>query len=247
MNIDARVAVITGGSQGIGRALALELASRGANIVLIARNQSQLNRTAQEIHVRTKQAPLALSADVGSMHSMREAFHQTQDTFGRVDILINAAGINIRKGILQTTEAEWDEVIRTNLKGVFVACKIASEIMVAQHDGVIVNISSVQARTGGTSPHYSASKAGIHGLTFALARELAPYNIRVNVVAPGATETDMAKLWSSETRRHLIESTVLRRLAEPEEIAKVVAFLVSQDASFITGTVLDVNGGVWMG
>jgi 3-oxoacyl-[acyl-carrier protein] reductase len=247
MEREYKVAVVTGGSRGIGKAVSIELASRGMKVAIFARNQDQLDKTARDIQVKTSQTPLCLVADIGSMQSVQAAFKRVMEDFRRVDVLINAAGINIRKGIVQTTEEEWAKVIRTNLTGVFISCKIASGIMIAQKNGVIINISSVQARIGGTSPHYSASKAGIHGLTFALAKELAPFNIRVNAVAPGATDTDMAKLWSPETRERLKENTVLKRIAKPEEIAKAIAFLASEDASFITGTILDVNGGAWMG
>ena len=242
-----RVAVVTGGSRGIGKAVALELARRGLEVALLARDRDALLATAEEIRAAAGREALVCAGDVGDYEEMRQAFAAILARFGRIDVLVNAAGINIRKGILSSSSSEWEEVIRTNLTGVFNTCKLAAEVMTAQREGSIVNISSVQARLGGTSPGYSASKAGVHGLSFSLARELAPLNVRVNVVAPGATETDMAKLWNEETRVRMERSAALGRVALPTEIAAAVAFLASSEASFITGRVVDVNGGMWMG
>src|SRR5947209_3193244 len=165
-----QVAVVTGASRGIGKSIAAELVSRGYDVMLIARQSAQLSETQAELTERASGSVVAFPGDVGSWDSMQSVVDRVRSVYGRIDALVNAAGVNIRKDIRETTLAEWNEVLRTNLTGAFITCKLVSEIMVAQESGSIVNISSVQARLGGTSPQYSASKAGLHGLTFALAR-----------------------------------------------------------------------------
>jgi 3-oxoacyl-[acyl-carrier protein] reductase len=174
--------------------------------------------------------------------------HQTVRDFGRLDILVNNAGI-IRRGSIETvTEQEWDDVIGVNLKGAFNCCRAAAEIMIRQKAGKIVNVSSVAAKTGDitSAPGYGPSKAGMDALTKTLARQLAPHGINVNGVAPHAIETEMSAEWPAERRKAIIEAIPLRRLGKPEEVAEAVLFLASERAAFITGEILDVNGGFIM-
>ena len=243
--LDSKTALVTGASRGIGRAVALELARRGADVALLATRREPLEQVAAEVQKLGRRA-LVLVSDVSDMGQMRAAFAQIRSTFGRLDILVNNAGINQRQKLDKITEAGWDETIDTNLKGAFICAKLAAEIMIPQRQGWIVNVSSVMGRMGGSSLDYSASKAGILGLTKALARSLAPHNILVNAVAPGPIETDQAKALPPDRMKQLVDSTPLGRIGKPDEVATVIAFLVSQDASFITGATIDVNGGMLM-
>ena len=243
--LDSKTALVTGASRGIGRAVALELARRGADVALLATRREPLEQVAAEVQKLGRRA-LVLVSDVSDMGQMRAAFAQIRSTFGRLDILVNNAGINQRQKLDKITEAGWDETIDTNLKGAFICAKLAAEIMIPQRQGWIVNVSSVMGRMGGSSLDYSASKAGILGLTKALARSLAPHNILVNAVAPGPIETDQAKALPPDRMKQLVDSTPLGRIGKPDEVATVIAFLVSQDASFITGATIDVNGGMSM-
>jgi 3-oxoacyl-[acyl-carrier protein] reductase len=223
----------------------LELARRGADVGLLARDSTRLQQVATEITGLGRRSTV-LVGDVGDMAAVRRLFVQLHDALGHLDILVNNAGINLRGKIDSITEDSWDQTINCNLKGTFICCKLASEIMIPQRRGWIVNISSIMGKWGGTSMAYSASKAGILGLTKSLARALAPYGIHVNAIAPGAIETDQAKRLPPERRQQLIDMTPLGRIGMPEEIATVVAFLVSSDASYITGATIDVNGGMLM-
>lgn len=237
-------ALITGGSKGIGKATALKLASLGCNIAIIARGKKDIVSTVQEIKSIYNVSCIGLQGDVTNWNDMKECYSRIVEEFGKIDIVINSAGVNIPKGIVDTSLDEWNTVISVNLTGTFISCKLAAEYMISQKSGVIINISSVQARTGGRSVQYSASKAGIEGLTKSLARQLADKQIRVLTISPGGTETDMAKSsWSTQTRERLIDQTLMKRIANPSEIANVIAFAASSNASFMTGTTIQVNGG----
>jgi 3-oxoacyl-[acyl-carrier protein] reductase len=240
----SKVALITGGSKGIGKATAMLLAQRGANVGIVARTIEEVEATASEITRETGRSCLALPGDVSNFNEMQRRFREIVNQFGHLDILINSAGINNPKGTLDTSVEEWKEVIDVNLTGVFICCKLGAEIMSRQNEGIIINLSSVQARVGGRSPQYSASKAGVEGLTKSLAREMSKFNVRVNAVAPAGTETDFAKkYWSPTTRESLQKQALLGRVAQPEEIARVIVFLASPESSYMTGTTVHVNGG----
>ena len=190
--LQGKVALVTGSSRGIGRAVALEFARRGADVALLATRREPLQELASEIEHMGRRA-LVLVGDVRDSTQMRAVFGQIRSTFGRLEILVNNAGINQRQKLDQITEEGWDQVIDINLKGPFLCSKLAAEIMIPQKQGWILNISSVMGRMGGTSLDYSPSKAGSLGLTKCLARSLAPHSILVNAVAPGGIETDQAK------------------------------------------------------
>ena len=242
--LKGKIALVTGSTKGIGKAIAFELAKEGANLVINSRNQSEAEQVGHQIHDEMGVKTLALRADVSNIEEVKTLMKKTVDYFGRIDILINNAGVFEICPFLQISEDTWDKIIDINLKGTFLCSKLALPIMVKQKSGVIINMSSMAAKTGGILPvaHYAASKAGIIALTKALAREFAPYGIRVNAVAPGVIKTKMAESQAEEKRKII----PLGDLGEPEDVAKAVSFLVSDDAGYITGEVIDVNGGLVM-
>jgi len=248
MTFQGRVALVTGAQRGIGRATAEAFLREGAQVVLndvCARKD--LDNVAQEL-CRPETGCLAIDADVSRFDQVQQMFERVMDHFQRLDILVNNAGI-IRRGSIETvTEADWDDVMRVNLKGTFNCCKAAADIMIRQRHGKIVNISSVAAKTGDitSAPGYGPSKAALDALTKTLARQLAPYGINVNAVAPHAIETEMSAQWPEEKRRAIIDAIPLKRLGKPQDVAEAVLFLASDKASFITGEILDVNGGFLM-
>ena len=247
MKLKDRVAIVTGGARGIGKAIAFTFVREGARVVIVDVDQKSLEASKEEIEKMGGEA-LAISCDITKSSEVNEMVNQVQKTFGRIDILVNNAGI-IRRGTIDTvTEEEWDRVIEVNLKGTFNCCKAVSEIMKFQGYGKIVNISSIAGKMGDitSAPGYGPSKAGIDALTKTLARQLASYGINVNAVSPHAIETEMSAQWSEERRKEIIASIPLGRLGKPEDVAEAVLFLVSEDASFITGEILDVNGGALM-
>ncbi len=248
MALEGCVALVTGAGRGIGKAIALAFAREKAHVVINdICQEDELERVAKEISDIGVQSR-AIQADVSQLVQVQDMIGQIERTFQRLDILVNNAGI-IRRGTIETvTEDEWDDVIRINLKGTFNCCKAAFPIMKRQRMGKIVNVSSVAGKTGDitSAPGYGPSKAAIDALTKTLARELAQYRINVNAVAPHAIETEMSAQWSEEKRRSIIEAIPLKRLGTPEDVAQAVLFLASEKASFITGEILDVNGGFLM-
>lgn len=245
--LTGKVAVVTGASRGIGKATALRLAREGADVGLIARNEARLQEVAQEMR-NMGQRGLALAGDITEYDRMEGVFEEVTRTLGGVDILVNNAGVYERVLLGDLDEAGWDRTMDVNVKGAFICSKLASRYMIAQKRGWIVNIASVAARVGGSVPHYAASKAGLVGLTRSLSKTLAKHGILVNVILPGPIETDMAQAIPLERRASLIERDIpLGRFGTPEEVAGVVVFLVSPDASYITGAAIDVNGGEAMG
>jgi len=204
--------------------------------------------TAKSELQKSKGEVMAIACDITKSAEVKAAVNQAQKAFNRIDILVNNAGI-IRRGSIETiTEEDWDRVIEVNLKGTFNCSKAVVQAMKEQRYGKIINVSSIAAKMGDitSAPGYGPSKAGIDALTKTLARQLAKYGINVNAVSPHAIETEMSAQWPEERRKEIIASIPLGRLGKPEDVAEAVLFLASDDASFITGEILDVNGGAWM-
>lgn len=247
MRLKDRAAIITGGARGIGKAIGSAFVREGAMVCLVDVDQGVLETTKNEIR-KNREEILAIACDITKSADVHTAMSQVQKTLGRIDILVNNAGI-IRRGTIETvTEEDWDRVIEVNLKGTFNCCKAVAETMKQQRYGKIVNVSSIAGKIGDitSAPGYGSSKAGVDALTKTLARQLAPYGINVNTVSPHAIETEMSAQWSEERRKEIIASIPLGRLGKPEDVAEAVLFLASDDASFITGEILDVNGGALM-
>jgi 3-oxoacyl-[acyl-carrier protein] reductase len=247
MEFKDRVAIVTGGARGIGKAIALAFAREGARVVLVDVDEEMLETLKNEIKKR-KGVAIAASCDITKSAEVKAMVEKVQKAFGRVDILVNNAGI-IRRGTIETiTEEDWDKVIEVNLKGTFNCSKAVVETMKQQRYGKIINVSSIAGKMGDitSAPGYGPSKAGIDALTKTLARQLAQYGINVNGVAPHAIETEMSAQWPPQRRKEIIASIPLGRLGKPEDVAEAVLFLASDDASFITGEILDVNGGALM-
>ena len=245
MNFKGKTVLITGASRGIGRECALEFARQGASNIIIGYNKSEAQ--ALELDAILKEQgvnSLALQADIRSKTEVNLMFRRAQAAFGPVHILVNNAGISGFSLFTDITEEMWDEMMDTNIKGMYLCCKEALPDMISEKDGAIVNISSIWGQVGASCEvHYSASKAAVIGLTKALAKELGPSNVRVNCVAPGVIQTDMLAVVDPQIQEELKEETPLMKLGTPSDIAKSVCFLCSPAASFITGQVLGVNGG----
>ncbi len=244
--LNDRVAVVTGASQGIGEAIARTLAERGAKVALVARNQEKLDAVLTGIEAAGGTA-IALPLDVADTEQAKQVFHQAIERLGRLDILVNNAGIT-RDGLaVRMKTADWDAVLRTNLTGAYVCAQQAIGPMLRQRWGRIINISSVVAEMGNPGQaNYVAAKAGMIGLTKALAVELASRHITVNAVAPGFISTAMTDALPEKAVQELSARIPLGRLGTPADVAAAVAFLASEEAGYITGHVLDVNGGMYM-
>ena len=247
MSLQGRIALVTGASQGIGRACALELARAGATVLLVARNESKLAEAVAEIEAAGGQAT-AFALDVASEDSIKSGAKAIIERFGKVEILVNNAGIT-RDGLMMAMKRhDWDDVLGTNLTGAFLLTQALLRPMLKNRWGRIINISSVVGRTGqGGQVNYAASKAGLIGLTRSLAREVAARGITVNAVAPGYIETPMTAVLDEKQRSAMMATIPLGRAGTDLEIAQSVAFLASEAAGYITGHVLDVNGGMFMG
>lgn len=244
MRLKDKVAVITGGSRGIGFATVERFLQEGATVILTASSQASADKAVAKLKEKYPQLSVdGISPDLTNLRSVQEAFRAVVDRYGRLDILVNNAGVSERTPLLDYTEEIYDKVMDLNVKGVFNAARAAAEHMARQGEGVILNTSSMVSLTGQPSGFaYPASKFAVNGLTVSLARELGPKGIRVNAVAPGITETDMMKAVPKEIIEPMIAQIPLRRLGQPEDIANAFVFLASQEASYITGVVLSVDG-----
>lgn len=245
--LNGRIALVTGASQGIGRACALELARRGAHVALAARNADKLAAVAAET-TATGGTARAFALDVSSEESIKEGAKAVIAEFGKVEILVNNAGITRDMLSMRLKRADWDDVLSTNLTGAFLLSQAVMMQMVKNRWGRIINITSVVGETGQAGQaNYAASKAGLIGLTKSLARELASRTITVNAVAPGFIETAMTEVLTEEQKKANAQFIPMGRVGTCEEVAHAVAFLASDEAGYITGHTLDVNGGMYMG
>jgi 3-oxoacyl-[acyl-carrier protein] reductase len=245
-NFTDQVALVTGASRGIGRQVALELSSRGAAVILASRSREDSEAVAESIRERGGQA-LAIQMDVGEPDQVESALAGIAEHFERVDILVNNAGITRDNLLLRMKDDEWRQVLGVNLDGVFYVTRKVVAGMLRQRYGRVVNITSVVGQMGNPGQvNYAASKAGIIGLTKALAREVASRNITVNAVSPGFVETDMTANLNEQVRNQLKDNVPLKRLGTVEDVACGVLFLASKEAGYITGHVLNINGGMYM-
>lgn len=245
--LEGKVALVTGASRGIGRAIAVMLAESGADLVVnYSGSEEAAEEVVRKIHDLGRKA-VKIRANVGVMAEVEEMVKCTLDTFGKIDILVNNAGITRDNLIMRMKEEEFDQVINTNLKGVFNCLKAVTRPMMKQRSGKIINISSVVGVLGNPGQaNYVAAKAGVIGLTKSAAKELASRGINVNAVAPGFIETDMTNKLGEDVRGQLLQQIPLQRLGQPDDIAKAVRFLASDDAAYMTGQTIHVDGGMVM-
>ncbi len=242
-----KVALVTGGSRGIGHAIVMGLAAAGADVAFTYRQDTE---KAQEVMDRLRdigRRALSFRADVADFAKAQQVVEQVISAWGRLDILVNNAGIHQNEAIWAMTEAQWDEVLDVDLKGTFNYSRAVAPIFRQQGAGKIVNIASIHGLRGRQAgPNYSAAKAGVIGLTKSVARDLGPYGVNVNAVAPGITETDMVRALSRELKDRFVAEIVLGRMGQPEDVAHLVTFLCSDQARHITGEVIKVDGGQYM-
>jgi len=247
MNLEGRVALVTGASQGIGHACALHLARQGASVAVAARNQQKLEELVVTITAAHGKAA-AFPVDVADEEQVKAAVKSVIAHFGKIDILVNNAGITRDQLVMRMKRADWDAVLNTNLTSAFLCIQAVIPSMLKQRWGRIINITSVFGQMGQAGQaNYAASKAGLIGLTMAIAREVASRNITSNAIAPGFIETSMTAVLNEEFKQAAVKQIPLGRVGTPEDIASAVAFLASDEASYITGHVLNVNGGMLMG
>ena len=245
--LTGHVALVTGASQGIGRACALELAKRGATVALCARNEEKLAAVRDEINAAGGKAePFKL--DVTSEDDIKAVIKSAIEKLGKIDILVNNAGITKDTLLMRLKRADWDAVMNTNLTSAYLCTQAVISSMMKQRWGRIINITSINGQMGAPGQaNYAASKAGLIGLTLSVAREVASRNITVNAVSPGYIETPMTEELSPELKETIMKSIPLGRQGSPEDVAHAVCFLASEQAAYITGHVLNVNGGLLMG
>ncbi|CEI84332.1 3-oxoacyl-[acyl-carrier-protein] reductase FabG [Oceanobacillus oncorhynchi subsp. incaldanensis] len=245
--LQGQTAVVTGASRGIGRAIALELAKNGANVIV---NYSGSEAKAEEVVGEIQELgvkAVKVQANISEEESVKQLMKQAVEEFGSIDILVNNAGITKDNLLMRMKEDEFDQVIQTNLKGTFLCTKAVTRQMMKQKSGRIINVASIVGVSGNPGQaNYVAAKAGVIGLTKTTAKELASRNILVNAVAPGFISTDMTDLLSEEQQESLLQLVPLARLGKPEDVARVVRFLASEDANYITGQTIHIDGGMVM-
>ena len=247
MTVEGRVALVTGASQGIGHAIALKLAALGANVAVAARNQEKLDSLVQQITGSGGKAS-AFVLDVADEEQIKTVFKNVIAQLSRIDILVNNAGITRDQLVMRMKRADWDAVLTTNLTSAYLCTQQAISSMLKQRWGRIINVTSIFGQIGQAGQaNYASSKAGLIGLTKAIAREVGSRNITCNAVAPGFIETSMTSALGDEFKQNALKNIPLGRIGTPEDVAHAVAFLASEEASYITGHVLDVNGGLHMG
>lgn len=247
MSLQGKTAIVTGGGRGIGRAICLEFAAQGANLVInYAGNSEAAEKTAADCEALGAKAAI-IKADVSKSEEVDAIFALAVEEFGRVDILVNNAGVTKDKLIMAMSEEDFDKVVDTNLKGAFLCMKAASKLMMKQRSGRIINMSSVVGVRGNAGQvNYAASKAGIIGMTKSLAKELAGRNVTVNAIAPGFIDTDMTAVLSDKVKEAILGDIPMKKLGKPEDIAKTAAFFAQDEAGYITGQVICVDGGMAM-
>jgi 3-oxoacyl-[acyl-carrier protein] reductase len=247
MTLSGRVALVTGASQGIGRACAVKLAQSGATLALAARSQDKLSELVAEIEAGGGKSA-AFQLDVSDEEQIKSTFKAVLAQLGKIDILVNNAGITRDQLVMRMKRADWDAVLNTNLTSAYLCTQQAITSMLKQRWGRIINITSVFGQTGQAGQaNYAASKAGLIGLTMAIAREVGSRNITCNAVAPGFIDTAMTSGLGDDFKQNAVKMIPLGRVGSPEDVASAVAFLASEEASYITGHVLNVNGGMLMG
>ena len=247
--LKGKYAVVTGSAQGIGLSIAKELLNCGASVCICDINEELCEKTASNLSAEFPEKVIFKKADVSSIPDLQEMFKFINEEFGGLDILVNNAGILYSNKIEDITVDEWDRVMKINLGGTFFASQQALPYLKKSKSPRIINISSIGGRMGSyeSGMSYVASKGGINSLTYGMSRHLAPYGITVNAVCPGTIETEMINAWSDEQRQNLLSKIPLGYLGKPEDIAYAVSFLASEKSKFITGLMLDVNGGMYVG
>jgi len=246
MLLKGKIAIVTGGNQGLGYAMAEEFSREGATVVIVNRRGEKGTEAAERIN-KTGGRAIAIPCDISDIDQVAGMVKKAKAQFGRVDILVNNAGVINPAMIHKMSKEQWEEVLYINLTGYFNCIRCVCEVMIPQRYGRILNISSVAGQRGTIGQvNYAAAKAGVHGLTKAAAKELARYNITVNAIAAGLFKTAMSDRMPEDLKQKAIDEIPLKRMGEPWELAKLAAFLVSDNAAYITGQVIGINGGIYM-